>query len=65
MTVLVAQISMAAWLSILLLTLAWIALFARPVSLRFTTQQVRKIALFSAGGALGEILTLAAGGFWS
>lgn len=62
MTQTLAIFTMAVWLVAVLLGFTYTAIRPRWISLY--PEQVRKIALFGIGGAVGEILTLTAGGFW-
>lgn len=58
-----AQISMAAWLLVVIGSFAIMAW--RPLTIRMYPAQMRRAALYGVAGALGEVVTLWLGGFWS
>ena len=57
------QIVMAIWLAGAMLGFGYVA--QRPRYLMLTPTDFQRIAIFGVVGALGEFLTLGAGGFWS
>lgn len=56
------QIAIAVWLLALVGTMLWVA--RDPKTLYLYPAQVRRVALYTIAGAIGEAVTLAAGGFF-